>query len=967
MTPIKELIANDEELSRLLPMIDGITIIEYDGDNIQGSTGLYEYMLDNSLQPDAVNRIILCGRQTDKLQKNYHILQSSFPSTKIEKTNKKWQNTDFGSLNVLDLLVFHMAASILTKNEFDHDGEKAKHFRKIIRDTRHAYYACVLSSDYTLFDIDNYCLRAQMRLKDFDFDVTEENEEPTTFCRNKLAYMEMCEKTLASKDLFFQISEEAEHGCESCNQCDNYGKDKKCPAAQRMIADFYRRGMYVPKEEIIAHQWEMKASRQGYHSALIQIADDYVAGFGCRKSVESALRIYKEYAKKNNVYCITRIIKLVAERGGKERLSAIPFIAFSAQNGNEDMILMLSDAFQEGEYCLPKDMAQQEEWIRQGAENGNPRFVKAIAEMYESNSEWTESYKWYKTLSEVNPDMLKEDKLEEIELHMLTHGADDEEIAIKGMDYLYGYHGIVRDTHLAFRCLSYAKDKGIALAEGLLGQMYYYGIGVDKDENKGVQYILSASKAGDLLSRESVAIDLCNSGHIKWIAEPIDDDPEEEMFFTLLGNMADAIEEELKKEKISPIAYYLKASYCQLIYHQSEEEAFTLMKKAAVLDYPPAQYWLAMMYKKGEGTSRDIARYEHWLGISANNGHFVAEGEYGKLLFNSRWTSKKAKSFGYLRRAADKGYEDDEANWCLAQCYMYGYGTAIDKGKAYPMYIQAAENGNTGAQVKLCEDYFKGNEHLKQNYAECAKWGEEALRQREKSIRFETAYSLAEISKKERAYELYLELAEEGNMSAMNNLGCLESEDKKAFEWFMKAADKGNSVAMKNVARYFRYGIAVEKDEAKAMEYYIKSANLGYIDAIKELANMYRNGYCTEKDLDKAVKWYEKAVSLGNEESIMDLASLFANELGDADKAIHYYKQAAEKGNVTALLRIGKIYENKHSIDSAIFWYRKGATLNNEDAKSCLKRLGANWIEDGEIEDGSGDNVQYDNYDDLPF
>ena len=63
---------------------------------------------------------------------------------------------------------------------------------------------------------------------------------------------------------------------------------------------------------------------------------------------------------------------------------------------------------------------------------------------------------------------------------------NDEEIAIKGMDYLYGYHGIVRDTHLAFRCLSYAKDKGIALAEGLLGQMYYYGIGVDKDENKGV-------------------------------------------------------------------------------------------------------------------------------------------------------------------------------------------------------------------------------------------------------------------------------------------------------------------------------------------------------------------------------------------------------------------------------------------------------------------------------------------------
>ncbi len=968
MSPIKELISNNEELSRLLPMIGGITIIEYDGEDIQGSTGLYEYMLDNALLLDAVNRIIICGRQTERLQQNYYLLQSYFPSAKIEKTSKKWQNTEFNSLKVLDLLVFHMAATVLTDYEFDREGEKAKHLRKIIRDTRHAYYACVLSAKYSLFDFDDYDLRVQLRLKDFEFDVTGEREEPTSFCRDKLAYMEMCEETLTPKDLFFQIAEEAEHGCESCNQCDNYGKSKKCPAAQRKIADYYRRGMYVPIKEIISHQWEMKASRQGYYSARIQVADNFANGFGCCKSVESALRIYKEYARKNDTYCTTRIIQLVSESGDEVKLAAIPYIAFSAQNGNEDMILMLSDAFQKGDFCLPTDTVQQEEWIRQGAENGNPRFVKAIAEMYEANSEWAESYRWYKTLSEVCPEMLIEDKLEEVELRMLTHGANDEEIAIKGMDYLYGYHGVVRDTHLAYRCLSYAKEKGIALAEGLLGQMYFHGVGVEKNENKGTQMIISASNAGDLLSRESVATELCPSGHIKWVIEPIEGNPEEELFHELLGNMADAIEEELKKEKISPIAYYLKGEYCQMIYSLPDEEAYRLMKKAAELDYPPAQYSLAVMYKKGEGTFIDTSLYGHWLEISANNGYFVAEGEYGKILYSSWRTSNKTKSFGYLRRAIDKGYEDDEANWCLAQCYMYGYGTSIDKGKAYPLYIQAAEKGNADAQVKLCEDYFKGNEHLKQDYTECARWGEEAIKQGKKTIRFETAYSLAEISKKERAYELYLELAEEGNVAAMNNLGCLESEEKKAFEWFLKAANKGSSVAMKNVARYFRYGIAVEKDETKAMEYYIKSANLGYIDAIKELANMYRNGYSTEKNLDEAIKWYEKAISKGNVDSILDLASLFADELGDVDKAINYYKQAAEKGNVLALLRLGEMNEQKHDVDSAIFWYRKAATLDSEEAKVCLKRLGANWLEDGEIEDGSDDEGQYDNdNDDLPF
>ena len=516
MSPMKELISKSEELSRLLPMIGGITIIEYDGEDIQGSIGLFEYMSDNVLHLDAVDHIILCGKQTEKLEQNYGSLQSFFPSAKIDKTDRKWQKTDFDSLKVLDPLVFHMAPTVLTDYEYDSEDEKAKHLRKIIRCTRHAYYACVLSSSPTLFNCDGLSLRTQLRLKDFEFVIDGEQQERTDFCRDKLAYMEMCEGTLTPKDLFFQITKEAEHGCESCNQCDNYGRLRKCPEAQRRIADYYRRGMYVPKNERIAHQWEKKASQQGYRPSRIQVADDYAHGFGCIKSVESALSIFMEYSRKNDVYCTNRIIQLVKENGGKEKLVAIPYIAHSAQNGNEDMILMLSDAFQNGDYCLPADMVQQEEWIRQGAENGNPRFVRAIAEMYEANSDWSESYKWYKILSEVCPGMMKEGKLEEVELRMLTHGANDEEIAMKGIDYLYGYHGVVRDTHLAYRCLNYAKDKGIALAEGLLGQMYFHGIGVEKERDKGIQLIMSASKAGDLLSRESVAKELYFGGYIKW-------------------------------------------------------------------------------------------------------------------------------------------------------------------------------------------------------------------------------------------------------------------------------------------------------------------------------------------------------------------------------------------------------------------------------------------------------------------
>ena len=67
LSTISSQISHHEELSRLLPLIKGITIIEYDGDDIWASTGFYEYLLSNGLSVDIVNRIILCGRKSEKL------------------------------------------------------------------------------------------------------------------------------------------------------------------------------------------------------------------------------------------------------------------------------------------------------------------------------------------------------------------------------------------------------------------------------------------------------------------------------------------------------------------------------------------------------------------------------------------------------------------------------------------------------------------------------------------------------------------------------------------------------------------------------------------------------------------------------------------------------------------------------------------------------------------------------------
>ena len=944
---IHSLITKHEELSRLLPLISGITIIEYDGENIEGTKGLYEYLLSNELSVNVINRIIICGRKTEKLHDNISMLRTLFPSVEPEMLNKDWHDVDFYSLNIYDSLIFHMASSEVSVGAYDNYSRDGKKLREIVDLTRQAYFACFLSEEDVLWcfdEEDQYCLRVQLRLSDFESEEREETVKPTVYCLEKQEYIQMCNNTLIAKDYFFQCVDEAEHGCEECNQCSKYGKRKQCPFAQRKIAEFYRRGMYVPKDEKIAHQWEVMASRQGYKPAHIQVADDFLEGYGCNQSTKDALEIYKEYARENDEYCINRIIELAEGTDSRERIAAVPFIAQLAKGGNEDMILKLSDAFQSGEYGLPKDIVQQEEWIRQGAENGNPRFVKAMAEMYEVNNDWTKAYKWYKKQAEVSPGTVPDSKLDEVELKMITKGASDDDIAQKGMNYLYGYYGIERDTHLAYRCLNYAKEKNIPLAKGLLGQMFFYGIGVEQSSQTGRRLLIEAFKDDDMLSMEKIIY--------VFHADSVEDD---------IDYIVNTIENEINKG--NRYAFYLKGKCCLdgRLYEQSETQAFEMMQEAAMLGYPPAQYQLAMMFKDGIGTLEDSYQYRQWIETSAENGHYEAEGMYGVILFGDR--RSRSTAFNFLKSAFDKGYVNSEAEWCLAQCYMYGIGTEKDLDLAYPLYIKTAEEGNANAQVKLCEDYFKGNDSLSKDYRESARWGEAAIAQDKKGVRFWTAYASSCIGNHDRAKELYLELSNEGNGAAMNNYACELSDYKEKAEWFQKAADAGDNYGMWNLGRYYRDGIGVEEDIEKAIELLTKSANLGCEGAITDIARIFRYGKGVEVNGEEAVKWYKVGVDKGYDDNLLELAQIYLDGTiveKDIETAIHYYKLAAEKGIEGAILKLGEIYEDGLGVEvnthKAIFWYRKAAANGNEEAKENLKRLGTNWIIDGKIEDDIDDD-----------
>src|SRR5204862_207457 len=78
-----------------------------------------------------------------------------------------------------------------------------------------------------------------------------------------------------------------------------------------------------------------------------------------------------------------------------------------------------------------------------------------------------------------------------------------------------------------------------------------------------------------------------------------------------------------------------------------------------------------------------------------------------------------------------------------------------------------------------------------------------------------------------KAFELYKEAAEKGDITSMNDLGnCYlneigtEKNEIKAFELYKEVADKGQISAIYNLGYCYQFGIGTEKNEIKAFELY---------------------------------------------------------------------------------------------------------------------------------------------------
>ena len=198
-------------------------------------------------------------------------------------------------------------------------------------------------------------------------------------------------------------------------------------------------------------------------------------------------------------------------------------------------------------------------------------------------------------------------------------------------------------------------DQGNTQAQKMLGDMYFKGIGVTKDEKEGLRLINLAAEQGL---------------------------PEAQIF---LGGC------------------YLNGTGVA----KDPKEAIKWYTKAAEQGDSNAQGSLGCFYQSGNLVAKDEKEAVKWFNMSAEQGNSAAQGSLGRCYMEGIGVDKDEKEgVKWIQKSAEQGNANWQ--WFLGLSYEYGRGVPKDEKQAVVWYKLAAENGNVSGQVSLGDCYLNG-------------------------------------------------------------------------------------------------------------------------------------------------------------------------------------------------------------------------------------------------------------------
>ncbi len=278
--------------------------------------------------------------------------------------------------------------------------------------------------------------------------------------------------------------------------------------------------------------------------------------------------------------------------------------------------------------------------------------------------------------------------------------------------------------------------------------------------------------------------------------------------------------------------------------------AYECFSKLANEGHAISQLYVGVMYKKGQGVTKDYKKSFSWMNKAAKQGLLQAQYNLAVMYENGDGTQQsQAEAVHWYRKSAEQGQV--YAQYSLARMLGQGIGIKKNTREAAKYLRLAAEQGHDSAQYNLALHYSDGS-GVKENHAEAARW--------------------------------YKKAAEQEHIYAQFNLGVcyrdgrgVEQDNQEAVRWFRKAADKNLKEAQYSLGAFYDTGKGVELNHNEAANFYRKAAVQGHSTAQLYLGAMYKKGEGVPLDFKTAYAWFTVASANGCDDAAEQLDSLAYN------------------------------------------------------------------------------------------
>lgn len=282
------------------------------------------------------------------------------------------------------------------------------------------------------------------------------------------------------------------------------------------------------------------------------------------------------------------------------------------------------------------------------------------------------------------------------------------------------------DYKTGLELLEKASKLGIHEATHNIGNMYYFGIGVEKNYDKAMEYLYIASK-NDVLESQLLLADIYARKKInlkeafKWYYIAAKRGVPEakyyvaNMLFYGKGTFMDTnlgiklLKETAEETSNKKIYFELGEIFSKGINNPRDyESGLENYEKSANLGHVMAQRLTADMYQYGKGTKRNLEKALYWYTKAALNGDVFSMARVGDLNLYGEGTNQNTNDAIEWYKKASK-YNNNHSLYQLASIYMKNKnGIEPNYKLAIDYYKKAVNAGNKEAMRELAIIYRKG-------------------------------------------------------------------------------------------------------------------------------------------------------------------------------------------------------------------------------------------------------------------